>query len=543
MAAFWASLNLADVNEPGVGGLTALHWAAKLGQIDMLKLLLFSADTNQRDDLGRTPLFDAVEAESGSDQIIDLLLKHNAKVNISDRQNISVLRLAVEKQNISAVKILSRLDHKTLFDVVADCSRECGVNDEDVTAMRVLVECGANVSVCTAGRNLNVLHVAADRGCLEVFRILKDSTELAEQREADGWTPLHIAAKRGWEDIVEFLLTHYSAHTEAKTNQGWTALHIAADNGHTKIAFILIDKGADVVATSILRSTPVYFACYSGHDETAFSLLETMTRQQVLTVSNDQRESLLWTAAISGCKRTVQKLLEYYEEEPAVATEVLSEIQYGCTFAYYAIARKDLFDTADIMALLTRYKASTEGLDGDNNTAFHWAAKIGRTEVVQYLLDDDRVSKDHAESTNSQGQTPAQCAAIRLYDDIVGLLLNIRDPQLIAEENTSGWVGIHWAAKYRRLDIIRLMVAQGTDISKMDSRGRTAADIARELDDESIEMMEIVEWLTPAERHDMDYSDYPALSRPELVDGVEPTSYFTYMDLRVFLKRLPELAV
>ena len=53
-------------------------------------------------------------------------------------------------------------------------------------------------------------------------------------KDNDEWTPLHLAARYGHKEIVEYLVEK-GADVNAKDKEGWTPLHFAAQEGHTEI--------------------------------------------------------------------------------------------------------------------------------------------------------------------------------------------------------------------------------------------------------------------------------------------------------------------
>lgn len=73
----------------------------------------------------------------------------------------------------------------------------------------------------------------------------------------NGYTPLHIAAKKNQMQIASTLL-RYGAGTDGVTKQGVTPLHLASQEGHTDMVTLLLDKGAD-----IHMSTKVFCVCLS----------------------------------------------------------------------------------------------------------------------------------------------------------------------------------------------------------------------------------------------------------------------------------------
>lgn len=63
--------------------------------------------------------------------------------------------------------------------------------------------------------------------------------------DQNGYTPLHIAAKKNQMEIATVLL-QYGAETNILTKQGVTPLHLASQEGHAEMAALLMSKGAQV---------------------------------------------------------------------------------------------------------------------------------------------------------------------------------------------------------------------------------------------------------------------------------------------------------
>ena len=61
----------------------------------------------------------------------------------------------------------------------------------------------------------------------------------------DGWTPLYSAANKGYLEIVKLLIEN-GADINKSNNDGWTPLYSAADKGHLEVVKLLIENGADI---------------------------------------------------------------------------------------------------------------------------------------------------------------------------------------------------------------------------------------------------------------------------------------------------------
>lgn len=61
----------------------------------------------------------------------------------------------------------------------------------------------------------------------------------------NGYTPLHIAAKKNQMDIATTLL-EYGADANAVTRQGIASVHLAAQEGHVDMVSLLLTRNANV---------------------------------------------------------------------------------------------------------------------------------------------------------------------------------------------------------------------------------------------------------------------------------------------------------
>lgn len=134
--------------------------------------------------------------------------------------------------------------------------------------------------------------------------------------------------------------------------------------------------------------------------------------------------------------------------------------------------------------------------------------RAGRQEVAQAMLSEPDCDVHHR--TNG-GQTPLHIAAMSYMPGIVALLIakgadpnavddRGRTPLMIAAKagddraaeqllkrganpnlvtRQMRWTAIMWAARYRRMAVLKRLLAAGADPAMSDKNGHSAADIAR----------------------------------------------------------------
>ena len=202
-----------------VAGVSVLHRA--ISKVDSILHHLLSApdvNVNTRDDLNRTPLYLAIFQGSDIQVISKLLSVERLDPNIISIKEDTPLHLACRLEKTEIVRLLASDDR---VDLDAQ-------NGEGRTALWTVVE----------QQNLD---------CLQVLLWQVDSPGNQVPREGldpnladfEDWTPLHIAALRGKENVVRELLKLSTIRVGMQNDDGETPADLAWKKGHTSIALLL----------------------------------------------------------------------------------------------------------------------------------------------------------------------------------------------------------------------------------------------------------------------------------------------------------------
>lgn len=249
----------ANPAEPG-GGLTALVFAAREGDVEAARLLLAAgANVNQTTEYGWTPLLAATQNRHY--RLGALLLEHGADPRIANKGGWTPLYIATDNRNIESGDYPVRrpdMDHldyiRLLLDAGADVNARMRSSTETRTVFthQWLYEEGATPFLR-----------AAQSGDLALLRLLLEHGADPSLNADDGTTPLMAAAGIGWVEGVTYewseqesfetvrFLLELGADVNAHGPDGRTALMGAAHKGRNDVVQLLVDHGADLAARDI----------------------------------------------------------------------------------------------------------------------------------------------------------------------------------------------------------------------------------------------------------------------------------------------------
>ncbi len=259
-------------------GWTPLYFAAKNGYIDRVNLLLkYNANINQPNQDEWIPLH--ISAYEGQFEVAKLLIYSGARINSSTKEGKAALDIATEKGIIDLLKqkILAEKDVVLQSDnnvkhthVSAHSVHElCDVcYDGRLEDVRKIVVTGAGINYnenYSCNTKSMLIKWTAQKGQLEIAKLLIDSGAKVNQKNEDDETPLYGAAKYGHLEITK-LLIDFGADANQATTYGFTPLQIASEGGHLEVAKLLIKSHANVnKARTKTGITPLCIVAQEGH--------------------------------------------------------------------------------------------------------------------------------------------------------------------------------------------------------------------------------------------------------------------------------------
>ncbi|XP_031843429.2 uncharacterized protein LOC116431733 [Nomia melanderi] len=181
------------------------------------------------------------------------LLARAGPINAKDHQGRSALHILASStifDNSHRTEIESLIE--TLLAAGADPSLK---NDRGETPLHECLECGAlNTAFLLVPHTLTgimsrygetPLHIASRKNYPDMVAKLLEQGEDPSVQDAGGNTPLHLASARGFHQIVSLLVTSPLAQLEKLNSDGLTALQVAAESGFVNAVKLLLKAGAD----------------------------------------------------------------------------------------------------------------------------------------------------------------------------------------------------------------------------------------------------------------------------------------------------------
>jgi ankyrin repeat protein len=293
----------AGVNAPQGDGMTALHWAAQLGDPGLAELLLASGgDVAAGTRIGRhTPLH--VAARGGHDRVVRLLVDAKADVGAITATGVAPLHFAAVSGSSETIGALleSGADinvrepqwGQTPLMFAAAAGRTAAVRlllargaDPQVTGKVVDISARSRHDIVES-RERNARVAAIQKKLAAAHATMASTTGAApapsgqragggRARGADsqeepeplgyadlvgahgGLTALLLAAREGLEDTVFALLDGGADLNQVSASDHTSPLLIATINGHFDLAMGLLARGADVRLASKAGATPLY---------------------------------------------------------------------------------------------------------------------------------------------------------------------------------------------------------------------------------------------------------------------------------------------
>jgi len=241
--------------------------------------------------------------------------------------------------------------------------------------------------------------IARVKELLKMGSSSKDVEGVVKARDGLGNTLLHIAAYKGYKEIVATLLDYARFRilfwiNEKENVFNDTPLHKASINGHADVVELLLKHGADADATSSNGSTPLHYAAYNGHANIVKLLLENCADPSAKNNIGKKPADVARERRHIEIANMIENVMELFEalkkKDISKAEKLLVDLRVpnardrnGVSLLHWAT----FIGHAGIVRSLIEKGADVNIKDRSGKTPLHYAAKIGDTIIAKLLLE------------------------------------------------------------------------------------------------------------------------------------------------------------
>ena len=504
----------ADIHQIEINGWTALHYAARYAKSEIIEYLLSlgvkvnmvdnsrqtplmcacrdgdrldniktlikqSADIHQINSIGLTALHYA--ARYAKSEIIEYLLSLGVKVNMVDNSGQTPLMCACRDGD--------RLDNiKTLIKQGADIHQ---INNDGWTALHYaaryaksdiieyLLSLGVKVNMVDNSGQTPLMCACRDGDRLDNIKTLIKQGADIHQIDVNGWTALHYAARCAKSEIIEYLLSLGIKEKMTTYDEHHTSL-ITADSHNDRNTFTALCRHKDNLQQNLFHA-----GAMNSHSAALLFILNYFTVTEGTSFNEPNNNYDKNSCRDCSSKNYCSNYIPFSQVETFACNNMLETVVYSEKFDIPGLDSLDEFDMSPLMIacernnfknaeLLIRYGANVNLKSSNGFTAFHFAAKYGSLQLLQYLLING--GSLHAVDTFNGNLVSWACEGNKLevvkFLDAKGVSLHII--------STEGWNLLHIAVVCANIEVIEYLLENNVSPKHLDNNGRNPLSLAYE---------------------------------------------------------------
>ena len=487
----------ADVNTAQADGMTALHWAAQKGDVELAKVLLY-ASANVRATTrigGYTPLL--IASRNGDAAMIETLVGAGADANNATTNGTTALMLAAAAGKVDAVKVLlakganvnakENVKGETALTFAAAYGRTDVVRE--LTAHKADVSATTKVQDLASFAKEEQERLIAERGLQgrggragegrgpqgpQVAGVNRQYNYTELVAYWGGMSALHLAARQGYSAVAAALLDAGADVNQRTTGDQSTPLLVAIINGHFDLAKQLLDKGANPNLAQLNNGvTPLYAALNCEWSDKALYPQPRAFEQQK-TSYLDLMRALLDKGADPNARLTRKVWYAQYDFDQSGVDETGATPFFRAAYAADVDGMKLLLQYgADpyIRTMRTPGRVRTGDVTREVTDVSPLAPVPPGGPAITALLAASGEGYGEGFAANHHHHAPAgMLPAVKFLVEEVGLDVNAKDHD--------GNTAVHNAAARGDNEMILYLVSKGADVMQVNREGKTTVDMA-----------------------------------------------------------------
>ncbi|ERL84670.1 hypothetical protein D910_02097 [Dendroctonus ponderosae] len=438
-----------------------------------------------------------------------------------------IVRVLYQRKTDGLIMFLRKLDSDITMEKVQDLDSRIDISkigklkNGYIDIFQILTHWDFDIDEKTLPNGSTALHLAIENGHYDIVVELVKRNADCLQKTADDFTPLQLAIRAGYEDIVALIfntskqnmkeeetldalmlaskyglkdavqiLLNTGIDVNSKNDDGITALWTAAAFGQAHITKWLLSQRADVNLQNGVCSTALHVASRYGHLAVVDCLI---SFNADVNACNKGNHTPLHFAFENNNIDIIEKLVACptiivnpFSIEGMTPYHVAAEIQNPGSLKWYIEKFPEYIDictqgkkaTALHLAagkgllasvqLLLGHNANVNSLTAENATPLHWAIqRHGYKEIVEELI----ANNADPNSKNVDGATPLHVAVLNQNEDIFQILLNHRADVSLCD-NTK-FTPLHTACMNSSVFIVKELILKVPNVNILDDNNST----------------------------------------------------------------------
>ena len=267
--------------------------------------------------------------------------------------------------------------------------------------------------------------------------------------ELDYDTGMHLSAKEGNVEDIEFYLDHLSHEKNPKTRiegleNGCTPMHVAASNGHLNVVQMIKNSIDDVNPADAKGNTVLHYGAANGHLEIVQELMEDLEEKNPASL-NEEGLTPMHLAAINGHLSIVQEIKKItgipnpcnlkgwtvlhsaaFHGQLEIVEDICGDLEEKNPAGYSAMAKMTPMHEASkaghlkIVKFFYKILSDVSVNDAKGMNALHHAAKEGHLLLVEFLTDTIAI-----DIKDTNGKTAKDLAFDSGHESVVSYLQHL----------------------------------------------------------------------------------------------------------------------
>ena len=476
-----AKILLSHTKSPSIQdseGLTALHAAARIGALEMVKELLkrnCPLLPAKESSWSLTPLHEAIQCDQL--EVVQELYRHDSDQEVTSKGGYRPMHLAASENSLRVAKYFAGIGW----------DRNPRLPD-----------------------GKTALHIAAEQGHNDFIEFLLEIPLDLNMVDDEKNTALHFAAENGHESTCQMLMER-KAQIDPLNEEKHTPLYLSMTDGHLKVTKLLLNHNANPMILGVLQSPGLHYASYFGQKELIRDLLAKGSDPEAV---NEEKQTALHFAAEKGHLEFLIDLFAAVAEGSIPRQLEASIFDWKGNSPIHKVFTKQTPIISEnvqlkIIKLLEEHGCPIDAKNSDGNVAIHLAAWDGHREIFEYLFRKKimnthgyfhrtllctSVLKGHREIMeyllrqgadteigDEDGCTPLMIAVAQDKVDLVSTLLEYHaDPKTCDNDK---WSLLHRASRNGNIDLVKRLIELRCDIRAKTAFGETPFHQAVESND------------------------------------------------------------